>query len=407
MNENTAIEEADLRVEICKVKDITPMEGYDKLELAWLYNKAPRGEPCIVQKGKYNVNDQVVYIPPDHVVPDVQEFAFLERSPDKLAPDEEYVRHKYRRIRPMKLREYISHGLVLDLKKADQIAMRLTGLGVPRGLGELVGKQLGITRFVPRRRDGSLKGTSMGTESGPKGMQVPKYEITGIRKVGDIFGWEDQESAEILVVTEKLHGCNARFVVTSSTKPRLRVLWDKFWDWVKRRPRKFVLFDDGKHKLHISSRTVWRSTKSEHTSFWKEIAENQNLFAKLRKHPEFVFYGEIVGRRIQGSNFLYGLKNDEIGLYIFDVYIPEAKEWLAWDELKAMCLRLGLETVPVIKFGNLKRSDVEPVVEGKSIIDNHTMKEGVVVRTNADSRTPSGGRKIIKWKSEKFLQKHG
>ena len=401
------IEEADLRAEVVKVKEVTRMPGYDRIELVWLYNKAPKGEPCIVARDKFNTDDHVVYIPPDHIVSDVKEFTFLEKHPEKLAPDEEFVRHKYRRVRAMKLREFLSHGLVLSMNEADSVAMKCTGLGVPTSLGQMVGENLGITRWYPRRADGSIKGTQMGHEKGPQGLTIPKYTLVGIRKTGDLFEWEDDISSNELVVTEKLHGCNARFVVSQSEKSHFRVVWDKFWDWVLRRLPQARLFDDGKKRLHIASRTVWRGTKTEHNSFWKEVAEKYALFSKLRCLPGFVFFGEIVGRRIQGGNFLYGTRNDTIAFYVFDIFVPELNEWVPWNEIETICSNLGLDTVPVLKRGRLRKDEVELLVDGISSIDKDTMREGVVIRTQADFRTPAGGRKIIKWKSEEFLQQHG
>ena len=404
-----SLEEADLRVEITEVQDITPMEGKDRIELVWLYNKSPNGEPCIVSKGKHKIGDLICYIPPDHVVPDVSVFAFLSRS-GELAADEKHVRHKYRRVRAMKMSGYISHGVVISLDEMDKVRMEQEGIGLPTGVrkaGTLVGAEMGITRWEPMRTGGTgTKGTQMGTEKGPKGLEIPKYDLTGIRKLADIFQWEEQNSPYELVVTEKLHGCNARFIVTREKLSWLKKTWIKFTDWICRRPPTMELFQDGDLRLHLASRTVWRGTKHSHKSVWKEVAENLALFSKLKKIEGLVVYGEIVGRRIQGEHFLYGTRDDNVAFYVFDIYNPVERSWLSWRETEEVCARIGLHTVPVLVHGHLKKRHVEPHVDGRSTLPDTPMREGVVVRTNADMRTPSGGRMIMKWKSEAFLQKH-
>ena len=404
-------EEADLRVEIVKVKDVTPMEGKDRIELVWFYNKAPNGEPCIVQKDKFEQGDLACYIPPDHVVPDVGVFKFLERHPEKLCPDELWIRHKHRRVKAMKMSGYISHGLAITLHEMDICRIEQDGLGIPtslRSVGSKPGAEMGVKRYEPKRTGGTgVKGSPMGTEKGPRGLEVPKYDLTGIRKLADIFMWNSGPSPLDLIVTEKLHGCNARFIVTDDIKHWWSTLWTRLVDFVCRRPPTMELFHNGKMKLHLASRTVWRGTAANHKSIWKEVAEKLAIFSKLKKIPDAVVYGEIIGRRVQGGNFLYGTSNDDVAFYVFDIYNPREKAWMSWDDLETTCARIGLQTVPVIACGPLARDETEILVDGVSIIDGLTMREGVVIRTNTDMRTPSGGRMIMKWKSELFLQKHG
>jgi len=403
------IEEHDVKAETLTVKDVTPIEGKDRIELVWLFQKAPYGEPCIVQKNKHKVGDYVIYIPPDHVVPDVEQFAFLNKG-GNLDDGSKFVRRKHRRVRAMKMAGCISHGLVIGLREGDSIAMTLTGVGIPGSFRKqgVVGEFLGITRYVPKQQYGSAGGKKMGASPGPKGLSVPKYDLNGIRKAGDIFGWEDGKSAHNLVITEKLHGCNARYVVTKVD----RTLWGQIWLWLRTRLGKRTAspLESKDHRLHISSRTTWRGIENDNDSLWKEVAEQQALFPKLVNLDfiDIVLYGEIVGRRVQGDQFLYGTKDDGLQLYIFDIYDPKSKLWFSWGDVERICSLLGLRTVPVLAEGKFSRDEVEKYVDGWSYIDNRkTMREGIVVRTVGDYRDSRGNRLIIKWKSERFLQKHG
>ena len=197
----------EVRVELTRVRNLTPMEGMDRIELAWLFREAPNGEPCIVAKGKFRKGELVAYFPPEHIVPDVEEFKFLERHPEKaLAEGATFIRQKHRRVKPMKLRGYISHGLVLDLDEAQCVSASQGGGRISHKEGSMIGEQLGVTRWEPKAQRGSNNAPVIVADS-PVGVAVPKYDLTGVRKLGDIFEWEDRLSPLQLVVTEKLHGC--------------------------------------------------------------------------------------------------------------------------------------------------------------------------------------------------------
>jgi len=402
------LEDPDLKVEVVSIKDITPIKDKDRIELVWLYNKAPNGEPCIVEKGKHKVGELVVYIPPDHVVPDAPPFAFLNKG-KPLTDGCQFVNKKNQRVRAMKMAGCVSHGLIITMSTADGLAMAKSGLGVPssgRKEGSMIGECLGVTRWEPYTRGGvGGSDSKLGKEHGPINFVAPKYDLDNLRKLGDIFDWDGKESTYNLVVTEKLHGCCARYVVTEDKLPPVPAFFRK----IKRlffKPKMSEL-RDATHKLHVSSRTVWRGTEKDHQSVWKEIAEKHALFSKLKGFPNLVFYGEIIGRRIQGDGFTYGLKNDDIDFYVFDIYDPILHCWMNWKTVSVMCEDLGLKTVPAIYIGKVSKDTVSNFVDGRSTLDSSTMREGIVVKTTSDQRLPSGERAIVKWKSEEFLQKHG
>ena len=65
----------------------------DRLEIHRIFD----AYRCVSQKGLYKEGDLVAYIPPDNVVPDTEDFAWLEGK---------------RRIKAKKLRGVISYGLL-------------------------------------------------------------------------------------------------------------------------------------------------------------------------------------------------------------------------------------------------------------------------------------------------------
>jgi hypothetical protein len=79
-----------------RIKDITPIEGADAVDLAFIL-----GWQVVVKKGEFQVGDLVCYIQIDTVAPDTEQFEFL--------------RERKFRIRTIKLRKKLSQGLIIPL----------------------------------------------------------------------------------------------------------------------------------------------------------------------------------------------------------------------------------------------------------------------------------------------------
>ena len=59
---------------IAQVTDIVPIEGADKVELAYV-----NGWTVMVRKGQFKVNDPCVYFEIDSKVPETEQFEFLSK----------------------------------------------------------------------------------------------------------------------------------------------------------------------------------------------------------------------------------------------------------------------------------------------------------------------------------------
>ena len=77
---------------IKEVKDIIPIEGKDRIELAII-----DGWSVIIKKGEFKIGDKCIYVEIDSVMPDRPEFDFL--------------RGKNFRIKTMKMAGVISQGI--------------------------------------------------------------------------------------------------------------------------------------------------------------------------------------------------------------------------------------------------------------------------------------------------------
>lgn len=81
---------------IREIKDIQPIEGADRIEVATV-----DGWQVVIKKGEFKVGDKIIYIEIDSIVPEREEFEFL--------------RDRKFRVRTIKLRKQISQGLIMPL----------------------------------------------------------------------------------------------------------------------------------------------------------------------------------------------------------------------------------------------------------------------------------------------------
>lgn len=116
------------------------------------------------------------YIPPDSVVPDNENFAFLQ---DKT------------RIKVRHLRGVVSMGLLVPAPAGSEI-------------GQDVAEILGVTHYEPPLQNAKSSGES---EASPIGIIAPKYDVENMLRFANLF-----QEEEPVYVTEKIHGANARYV---------------------------------------------------------------------------------------------------------------------------------------------------------------------------------------------------
>ncbi len=112
------------------------------------------------------------YIPPDSVVPDNDDFAFLQGKT---------------RIKVRRLRGIVSMGLLVPAPLGAQV-------------GQDVASLLGITHYEPSLNDS-------GEIENPPGISAPEYDVEHMLRFASLF----QEN-EPVHVTEKIHGVNSRFI---------------------------------------------------------------------------------------------------------------------------------------------------------------------------------------------------
>lgn len=171
------------RVEVVEVNP-EPHPNADRLEVVRVY-----GYTCCVQKGQFKDGELAAYIPPDSVVPDAPEYAFLG---------------DHRRIRVKKLRGIISMGLLMPAP-----------LGAK--LGDDAAEAMGVTHYEPPDL------TTGGENVSPPPGYHPNYDVDTLYRYAHLF-----RPGETVWVTEKIHGANGRWVcIDDQMYCGSRNLWKK------------------------------------------------------------------------------------------------------------------------------------------------------------------------------------
>lgn len=313
---------------VVRLGPIAKHPNADKLGITKIYDYN-----VVVNLSDWHEGDLGVYIEPDYVVPDTAQFAFLGSS---------------RRIKVKKLRGVMSQGLLIPAP-----------VGAVEGANVM--DELGIVRYEP-----PMKGIWLGSQApgpafpGPSGIVAPKYDLENGRKYRQIV-----DACELLYITEKLHGCNARFV------------------------------HDGT-RLHIGSRTTWKDPAYD--TVWNKIARQEPWITEFcAANVGAVLYGEIFGAV---QDLRYGCVNDEVRFAAFDIY-RDGEFWGVEDFTNAVPLNLR---VPIVAIA--KPWEINAFVDGPSLIAgaNH-IREGIVVRPWKEAKTDRLERIAYKFVSDAYLER--
>lgn len=326
-------------VNVVKLVSVEPHPNADKLELVKV------GEyTCVTPKGQFKVGDLAAYIEPDYVVPETPQFAFLGSRP------------KDRRIGAKKLRGIWSEGLLVPAPEGS-------------GEGQDVMAALGVERWEPPEpgQPGwmGVKGPPLGClESVPEYIrEVPKYDLENLKKYKEVL-----TPGEMVLVTEKLHGTNARYV-----------------------------WHDG--RMYCGSRTQWR--KEEPTNvYWEALKQNPWIEQFCMDNPNVVLCGEIFGAV---QDLRYGAKDKEFRFAAFDLWDPYGgyrfpdvlHDGSSWDG--------PMRVVPILGEVEFDFEQLKEWAEMDSAFGG--IREGLVVQPIREREDPQVGRVKLKLVSNRYLSR--
>lgn len=298
----------------------------------------------IVKSDLFKEGDLAIYVPIDSIVPDNEYWSFLVNSAYHQF-DVGSVPLNYRRIKAKKIRGIFSQGFLMPIQEA------IVVYGNCFNLGQECAEILGITKYEP-----TPELTSAGDcESKPVGWVFNQYtDIEGMRRYPNIL-MNDEE----VVLTEKIHGCNARFVHDGT---RL---------WV-----------GSHHQIKAPSSSNY---------FW-QIAYDLKLEQMLSSVPGMIFFGEVFGAT-QDLNYNVKTKS-RLDFLVFDVYDVKNQKYLDFNDGKSLAEHIGLQWVPILYKGKWNDS-LRDFCEGKSTLATH-VREGFVVRPIHERWNKEIGRVILK-----------
>lgn len=348
------------------IESLHPIEGADKIEMAKVL-----GWECVVKKGEFKVNQPIVYIEVDSVMPE--------------RPEYEFLRDRKFRIRTIKLRGQVSQGLVLPASVLEKNGIDFGQVGMD------VTEILGITKYLsPSEREeisqqerklanekNKLKKFMMryfwfrrlflsNKQKGSFPYWVSKTDEERIQNIPHVL---EQFKDKEVYVTEKIDYQSVTF--TGKMVPNTTPIIGKFL------PKKF--------QFVVCSRNL---TNNDRNSLYWQIAKKYNIEQMLRENPTLTIQGEQGDTKVQGNK--YGIK--ESTLWVFNIIDHEKGYQYDYIQMKTFCDIHKLPVVPLtyakdLVGVNIKLSAIGTTAQdfieyskGKSVINPNVEREGIVVR---------------------------
>jgi tRNA-binding EMAP/Myf-like protein len=382
-------------VNVVRINELRKHENADALSLVDV-----GGYQVVAKTAEFKLGELYIYLQPDSVVPQgLKQFNFLwadKEFPDGIVPE------KYRRISVRRFRGQWSEGLLMPLSDfanyvGNPIAYSLGGAMVQEG--DDVAELLGITHYEEPEPVGNINTKSkqykawpprslksffywllykLGFDlNGPTGgdfVKPPKdappvYNVQNLKNYPKAF-----EPGEPVLVTEKIYGSNARY------------MFDGTRMWV------------GSHKL-------WKSEKS--TCIWRRALKDNPWIENLcREIPKSTVYAEVCPTQ---KGYTYGTNVNPTAytvpkVFVFDILDADGK---TWNNKEHVLAAVGKDNfVPVLYQGPYDDVLVKALVEGNTTVPGAShLREGIVVSAANEQYVRGLGRKLLKLKSNKFLEK--
>ena len=339
---------------VARIGEVIPIPGADNIELV-----LAGGWQAIVQKGQYAEGGLVVVATTDAIIP--------RELSDKMNITN-YLR-KGGRVRTVKLKGVYSECLIIPL------------LYIPKGNintyteGKDMMEVMGIFKYEPPVKQIQLaSGRKVRYQDNPNFHVY--YKFPNLKNVKGMFTEED-----VVQITRKLHGTNARYGIVLKTKL-------SFWDKVK----KFLYLADEwvDYEYVVGSHNVEKGSDSQgfyDTNVWYEIADRYKIkeklwqFVKENYSPSDLgsglsIYGEIFGAGIQ-KNYDYGLT--DIQIEIFDVTINGKYSPTLYTEIVASS-GIELPHVPILYEGTWSQEIQDKYTFNNFIEGTKVPHEGIVIK---------------------------
>jgi RNA ligase (TIGR02306 family) len=335
-------------VNVISITEVRPHPNADRLEIVPI-----GGWQAVVKKDQFKPGDLAIYIEPDYVVPlDRPEFGFLKKD----------AREKHR-LKAIRLRGALSYGLLIPLPEGCDDAQ----------VGDNVMEMLGVERYEPVVHRSTVA-APLDTSFWPK-TYAPTFDLENIQNCEGML-----QPGEIVVVTEKVDGANARY-----------------------------LFLDG--VMHVGSRNRWLKDEvvmrpdgsgPYPRAIWFDALDRYPQIRQwCESHPGVTLFGEVYGNV---QSLKYGRPN-EIDFVAFAALYKD--EWLDFADVAHDLQMEGIPTAPLLYVGPYDREKINAIAEQDSAVPGAPvghMREGVVVTPVIERKDGMGRRVSLKLISNRFWE---
>jgi RNA ligase (TIGR02306 family) len=342
---------------IAVINEIRAIDGADNIELA-----VAGGWNCITKKGEQKVGDMTMIATTDAVIP-------FELS-EKMGVTN-YLRNGGR-VKTVKLRGVYSECLIIPMKHIPFMENYYEGKDMMYAMN--------IYKYEPPVKTVQLaSGRKIRYQDNPNFHVY--YKFPNLKNVPGMFNEDD-----MVEITRKIHGTNARYGIVKKTKLSL---FDKI--------KKFLRLADKwiDYEFVVGSHNVEKGSDSQgfyDTNVWYEIEKKYDIKNKLWKYvrayePAVIgdgvtLYGEIYGAGIQ-KGYDYGLK--EIEFVGFDIkgngeYLPTYNAWAIIEK------QLELPYVKVLHYGDWSQEVQDKFVFNNFIKGTKVPHEGIVIKYHTGER---------------------
>lgn len=345
----------------------------------------PWGYQVVVRTADWDDGQLAAYVVPDSVVDTSRpEFAFLKKES---------------RIKVRKFRGEWSQGLLVP---------------APAGAkeGDDVSDALGVTRYEPPLPGSAGRASLLtgGEAASPPPGVYPKYDLESWHRYKHIF-----LEGEEVEITEKLHGCSARYLfVNDQMYCGSRGEWKKeyptydhltvdslFPQLMKRKPKpgEEPLTEETARKEAQDLINRVHSKPVQKNLWWQALEQNSWIESWCRLNPGRCLYGEVFG---QVQDLKYGAGRGQYFFRAFDIL--EDGKFLDINDAHAAAR--GVFWVPVLYRGPYSEAQVRVLASGPTTWTSaEHCREGIVIRPVIERWHGDCGRAVLKLVSDEYLER--
>lgn len=353
-------------VTIRKIKDITDIEGADRIKLAIV-----DGWKTITKTGEFNAGEYGVYFEIDSLIPlDDERFEFIKNTKNMDGV-------KSRFIKTIRLRGQISQGLVLPIQSLQEIA-DIVGDKPEEFLDRDFADVLGVLKY--EEPDDTPVGSA-------KSGSFPEYmQKTGENRIQNVFEKYSELYKDVeFYPTLKMDGSSMTIAYVNKpqyftgkidkdyTAETTEQLWVASHRLVIREPKPDS--ETGEFRSNAFYEAYYKTGLEKTLPEWCE-----------RNNKQIAIQGELLGPKIS-KNFE---KFNEFTFRAFYVYFIDEDRRATPEEFDAICKELGVTTVkvyPPIKIFQVCQTVEEILEMAEGVSENNTLqREGLVFKANVFNR---------------------